>query len=57
MSMSPDIHALSKLSERGIARMDDGEALALIAKLIDGSFDASFERGAKRALCCQAVPH
>lgn len=48
--MSPDIDALYKLSERGIARTDDGEALALIAELIDGSFDASFERGAKRAL-------
>ncbi len=48
--MGPDIDALRKLCERSIGRMGDGEALALIAELIDGSFDASFERGAKRAL-------
>lgn len=50
MSVSPNIDALHKLCERSIARMGDGEALALVADLIDSSFDASFERGAKRAL-------
>jgi len=41
---------LSKNCERSITKMSDAEALAHIGKLIDDAFDASFERGAKRAL-------
>lgn len=50
MSMGPDIAALHKLCKRSISPMADGEALVLIAELVDSSFEASFERGPKRAL-------
>jgi LA2681-like HEPN len=50
MAANPHLDALNKRSERSIAQMNDAEALAHIAELIDDSFDASFERGAKRAL-------
>ncbi len=41
---------LNKLCERSIVKMTDVEAFELIGNLIDMSFDASFNRGAKRAL-------
>ncbi len=41
---------LNKQCERTITKMSDAEALAHIGQLIDDAFDASFERGAKRAL-------
>ncbi|MBX3492637.1 MAG: hypothetical protein KF899_06740 [Parvibaculum sp.] len=41
---------LSKRCERSITKMTDAQALAHIGELIDDAFDASFERGAKRAL-------
>ena len=50
MAANPNLDALNKRCERSIAQMSDAEALAHIAELIDDSFDASFERGAKRAL-------
>jgi hypothetical protein len=50
MPANTSLDALNKQCERSIARMSNAEALAYIAELIDNSFDASFERGAKRAL-------
>jgi hypothetical protein len=50
MTANPNLDGLDKMCERSIAKMSDPEALAHIAALIDDSFDASFERGAKRAL-------
>ena len=41
---------LARLSSRSIRRLDDDEALAHIALLIDLSGDHKFERGVKRAL-------
>lgn len=41
---------LNKRCERSITKMSVSQALAHIAELVDDSFDASFERGAKRAL-------
>lgn len=41
---------LKKQCERSITKMSDADALAHIGQLIDDAFDASFERGAKRAL-------
>lgn len=41
---------LSKRCERSITKMSDAEALEHIGQLVDDAFDASFERGAKRAL-------
>lgn len=45
-----DLEALNKRCERGINKMTDAESLKYIGHLIDDSYDASFERGAKRAL-------
>ncbi|WP_313616111.1 LA2681 family HEPN domain-containing protein, partial [Rhizobium sp.] len=41
---------LSKECERTIIKMSDAEALAHIGTLIDRAFEASYDRGAKRAL-------
>jgi hypothetical protein len=46
----PQLEALNKRCERSITKMSDAEALTHIAELIDDASDASFERGAKRAL-------
>lgn len=45
-----DLEELNMRCERGIAKMSDAQAFAHVGALIDDSFDASFERGAKRAL-------
>lgn len=50
MPTNPGFEDLNKQCERSITKMSDAEALAHIGKLIDDAFDASFERGAKRAL-------
>lgn len=50
METPPDLDELNKRCERGISKMSDAQALAYIGRLIDDAFDASFERGAKRAL-------
>lgn len=50
MTTSPGFDSLNKQCERSITKMSDAEALAHIGQLIDDAFDASFERGAKRAL-------
>ncbi len=50
MSNQPDLEALNKRCERSITKMTDGEALKHIGHLIDDSDDATFERGARRAL-------
>ena len=50
MTANPNLDALNKRCERSISRMSDSEALAYIGDLIDDSFDASFDRGPKRAL-------
>lgn len=50
MATNPKLDALNKRCERSISRMSDPEALTYIGELIDDSFDASFERGPKRAL-------
>jgi hypothetical protein len=50
MTTTPGPEDLNKRCERSITKMSDAQALAHIAELIDDSFDASFERGAKRAL-------
>lgn len=50
MTTGPSFEELNKHCERSITKMSDAEALAHIARLIDDAFDASFERGAKRAL-------
>lgn len=50
MSNQPDLEALNRRCERSINKMTDAEALKYIGQLIDNSHDASFERGAKRAL-------
>lgn len=50
MTTNPDFDDLNKRCERSITKMSDAEALAHIGQLIDDAFDASFERGAKRAL-------
>ncbi|WP_198317945.1 LA2681 family HEPN domain-containing protein [Achromobacter denitrificans] len=50
MTTNADFEDLNKQCERSIAKMSDAEALAHIGQLIDDSFDAFFERGAKRAL-------
>lgn len=47
---TPDLEYLKKQCERSITRMSDAEALEHIALLIDASFEASFERGIRRAL-------
>ncbi len=47
---TPDLEYLKKKCERSITKMSDAEALEHIALLIDASFEASFERGVKRAL-------
>jgi len=50
MTNNIGVEDLSKNCERSITKMSDAEALAHIGQLIDDAFDASFERGAKRAL-------
>jgi hypothetical protein len=50
MAMKPHLEDLNKRCERSITKMSDAQALAYIGELIDDAFDASFERGAKRAL-------
>ncbi|MGB6009494.1 LA2681 family HEPN domain-containing protein [Castellaniella sp.] len=50
MTTPLDFEYLNKYCERSITKMSDAEALAHISELIDNSHDASFERGAKRAL-------
>jgi hypothetical protein len=50
MTTNPGFDDLNKQRERSITKMSDAEALAHIGQLIDDAFDASFERGAKRAL-------
>ncbi len=50
MTTTPDLDDLNKRCERSITKMSDAEVLAHIGQLIDDAFDASFERGARRAL-------
>ncbi|MBS3651004.1 hypothetical protein KEU06_20545 [Pseudaminobacter sp. 19-2017] len=50
MITNPGFEELNKQCERSITKLSDAEALAHIGQLIDDAFDASFERGAKRAL-------
>jgi hypothetical protein len=50
MTTNPGGYDLNKQCERSITKMSDIEALEHIGQLIDDAFDASFERGAKRAL-------
>ena len=50
MTNNPGFEGLNKQCERSITKMSDADALAHIGQLIDDAFDASFERGAKRAL-------
>lgn len=50
MTANPRFEDLNKRCERSITKMTDAQALAHIGKLIDDAFDASFERGARRAL-------
>ncbi|MCO7486989.1 LA2681 family HEPN domain-containing protein [Stenotrophomonas maltophilia] len=47
---APDLEYLQKQCERSITKMSDAEALEHIALLIDASFEASLERGVKRAM-------
>lgn len=50
MTTNLGLDDLNKQCERSITKMTDAEALEHIGRLIDDAFDASFERGAKRAL-------
>jgi len=50
MTTNPGFDNLNKQCERSITKMSDAKALTHIGQLIDDAFDASFERGAKRAL-------
>lgn len=50
ISINPSFDDLKRQCERSITKMSDAEALAHIGQLIDDAFDASLERGAKRAL-------
>lgn len=50
MTTNPGFDGLNKQCKRSITKMSDAKALAHIGQLIDHAFDASFERGAKRAL-------
>lgn len=50
MTTNLGFEGLNKQYERSITKMSDAEALAHIGQLIDGAFDAPFERSAKRAL-------
>lgn len=50
MITNPSLEDLNKQCERSITKLSDAEALAHIGKLIDDAFDASSERGSKRAL-------
>ncbi|MER8606004.1 LA2681 family HEPN domain-containing protein [Mesorhizobium sp. M1233] len=50
MTTEPSFEQLNKRCERGIAKMSDAQAIVHIGELIDDALDASFERGAKRAL-------
>ena len=48
--MQLNFEDLNKNCERSITKMTEAQALVHIGQLIDDAFDASFERGAKRAL-------
>jgi len=50
MSDKSDLASLNKRCERSINKMLDAEAFDYIGELIDDSHDASFGRGATRAL-------
>jgi len=50
MTTNSDFDLLNKQCERSITQMSIAEALDHIGQLIDDAFDASFERGARRAL-------
>lgn len=50
MTTHPGFDNLNKHCERSITGMSNVQALAHIGRLIDDAFDASFERGARRAL-------
>lgn len=50
MTTNPGLEDLSKRCERSITKMNDADALTYIGELIDDASDASFERGARRAL-------
>jgi hypothetical protein len=50
MAEIPNLEDLNKRCGRSITKMSHAEALAYIGELIDDSFDASFDRGTKRAL-------
>lgn len=50
MTTDSGFENLNEQCERSITRMSDADALAHIGQLIDNAFDASFKRGAKRAL-------
>jgi len=50
MTTYPAFEDLNKRCERSITKMSDAEAFVHVGQLIDDAFDASFERGAKRAL-------
>lgn len=50
MITNSGLEDLNKRCERSITKLSDAQALAHIGRLIDDAFDASFERGVKRAL-------
>lgn len=50
MTVNPGLENLKKRCERSITKMNDAEAITYIGELIDDAFEASFERGEKRAL-------
>jgi hypothetical protein len=50
MTTNSGFEGLNKRCERSITKLSDAQALAHIGRLIDDAFDASFERGVKRAL-------
>lgn len=50
MTTNTGLDDLNKRCERSITKMSNAEALEHIGQLIDDAFDASFERGGKRAL-------
>ncbi len=55
MSHQRDLEELAKRCERSITKLTVENAFAHIGLLIDDAFDASFERGAKRALFCSTI--
>ena len=50
MPMLPPSEELDRQSKRSITKMSTAAAIEHVCQLIDSAFDASFERGAKRAL-------